>query len=238
MDKTQNNNPDVFSPGDEEKTRVLIELFKTSYDNRDKQWEKTYFANLPDASLAIGEPRIIEGPDGYPYFHLTTPVLGMDYQSTTVSRLKKDLLLHEGIGLAINPAKETPDWVFSYGDIVNYHINGAFYKQSDKWLSRESILNNLEESVELVNPSEDILPKESRNMLRKYFASFGLDQPEIGVLQDKSNKMILVFVIEEKYFKNPEICTDFYNSLSWFLPRQYTYTNHLTINSFKQYFPL
>lgn len=214
-----------FAAGDLKKTEIIVNLFTVKYDDRDDSWKEKFFANINEASLAGGEPRIIEGPDGYPYFHLITPTSGKEYASFTINQLIKDFLYREGVGLAINPVKDYPDWVFSYGDIVNYEIMDEFYSNSVEWFNEEIIPMNNSQILSL-KITEQLMPKELRTMLKRYLASFGITDPKISLVQKEisnESKKKLLFNITPNQFKNNEIFTDVINSISWFLPKQYTY---------------
>ncbi|MBL0316637.1 MAG: hypothetical protein IPP69_12945 [Flavobacteriales bacterium] len=92
---------------------------------------KIFYENVQTASYACGSPQIFNGPDGFPYFVLRTPEANKPFESFCIRNMKDDFLLEIGCGVALNPTDNGVDWVFSYGDILNLHLNKEFFSKTD-----------------------------------------------------------------------------------------------------------
>lgn len=216
--------------GDLEKTRVISELVKTPHDNRDATWQQTFLDVVSQASFQCGNPQVITGPDGFPYFQVFLPEPNQPFQCYVIDRMKDDFLLNLGYGVVFNPNGAQPDWVFTYGDIVNLHINHVFYTSEKTLFSKnkqdEVIQEN--EKVLIGQPSEYILPVASRQVISSFLQAQGISTPKVVLMQrkDKVSSEIshdLVFNITPDHFANDDSYRAVMQHLAWFLPRHYSY---------------
>lgn len=224
--------------GDLEKTRILDNLFKVGRENRDDSWRKMFLDNVADASFSCGEPQVITGPDGFSYFQLNIPEPNKPFQCFVISHMKDDFPLRSGIGVVINPFKGNPDWVFSYGDIVNFHIRDEFYTiATNRNFKKQEIIEKAEQ-VLVGQPSETILPEFVRPVIREYLKGYGVTDCKLllmsrntpdGVLQE------LVFNLTLDRFESKERFDKVMNGLAWFLPRHYTFVA-MNESSVKEHF--
>lgn len=215
--------------GDLEKTKILDRLFRVPKDQRDESWKKDFLQHVSEASFASGEPQVIEGPDGFPYFQLNTPEAGKPFQCFVLKHMTSDFLLKEGFGVVINAAKGDPDWVFSYGDIVNYHIRKEFYTHSKEWNLPGNEVIQEEQEVLVGEPSENILPQETRGVVRQFLQRLGIVDCKITLMnrkmKDDSFLQEIVFNLTPQRFPKKEYYEAVMKSISWFLPRHYTYVS-------------
>ena len=216
--------------GDLAKTGALYELISVPKSDRDEDWNTAFLANLPAASFRCGNPQIIQGPDGFPNFQLFLPEPNVGYQCYVIDKMKDDFLLDRGLGVVINPTSTGPDWVLSYGDVLNYHLNHEFYATGETPFSKQlsdEVLQSKQE-VMIGQPSELLLPRLTRNVLREYFISNGIASPKAmlmmrrlangaGISQD------LAFNITPQNFDNEETYRSVMQRLAWFLPRHYSF---------------
>jgi hypothetical protein len=240
--KTVDEKPDQVPPltvqpltaepylGDLNKTQLMFELCEVPYDQRDEVWQKTFLDNVAEASFACGDPQVIEGPDGFPYFHLLLPESGKKFQCYVVDKMKDNFLLKSGYGIVINANAAQPDWVFTYGDIVNLHLNKQFYTSEKTAFSTEKNDEVIQQNEDVLTgqPSEAILPMLTRQVLSSFLQTNGVSSPKIVLMQrnNKSNSEIsqeLVFNITPDNFENEETCRHVMQHLAWFLPRHYSY---------------
>lgn len=105
----------------------MVDLFQIPQEERDDNWQRTFYDNVKTATYACDNPQVFTGPDGFPYFILKTPEANKLFQSFCIQNMKDDFLLEKGFGVVINPKETSADWVFSYGDIVNLHLNKEFF---------------------------------------------------------------------------------------------------------------
>lgn len=209
--------------GDLEKTAVLTTLFKVAKEKRDEVWNNEFLTHVADASFACGNPQIIQGPDGFPYFQLDTPQPNQSFQCYVLKHMIPDFILERGIGVAINPGKGQPDWVFTYGDLVNFSMRNEFYTEvPDLRLPQvETIEKN--ENVLVGQPSEAFLPTAARAILRQFIAQQGIHDVKVALMSRKYGDEVLQELVTnltpEK--TGPERFESLQTHLKWFLPRHY-----------------
>lgn len=78
------------------KTQIMLDLFAVDVEQHDEGWEKEFLDNVQAASFACSAPQVTLGPDGFPYFALSTPEPYQGFESFCVLNLQDDLLLEEG----------------------------------------------------------------------------------------------------------------------------------------------
>jgi len=210
--------------GDLNKTVVMSELFAVPREQRDEKWIKTFFANVADASFCCENPQVIQGPDGFPYVRLTMPEAGKSFTCYVIRHMIPQFLLEKGFGIAINPDKEQPDWIFSYGDLVNFHIHGAFDAKGFDFNPAEAKPGEEENiavgtKITTGNPSEKIIPIPSRAVLRAFFEAHGVS-PKI-MLMSRGDGLDLVIPATPDSFSDPDHYQYFCAALRWFLPGYY-----------------
>ncbi len=227
--------------GDLSKTTILNELFKIPHEQRDEVWKEKFLENVADASFICGSPQLIKGPDGFPYFQLNIPEPGKPFQCYVIKHMVNDFLLERGFGVVINPLKEQPDWVFSYGDIVNYHIKKAFYTKPEAWdLPKEEVLKEKEE-VLVGQPSESIIPVQTRKVIREFLESLGIHDTKLLLMnrrKPEGHLQELVFNLTPDKFDKKEHFEAVMQGIAWFLPRQYTYVSMDTSDLEEHFKPL
>ncbi|MBW2277513.1 MAG: hypothetical protein JRF63_08480, partial [Deltaproteobacteria bacterium] len=196
---------------------------------RDHTWQARFLGAVAEASFRCGEPQVIEGPDGFPYFQLLLPEPETAFQCYVLDKIQGDFLLEHGLGVAVNPDRGTPDWVFTYGDIVNYHLCGEFYSPMDENHDPSGCETiKKEEDVLVGQPAEDLLPAAARRAIRAHLIKLGLNDPKVLLMaRNKDGKTIneLVFNLTPDLFPTEEQYHAVMLSLGWFLPRHYTYVS-------------
>ena len=225
-EKINSSHKEVPYYGDLGKTQILQDLFETPTEKRGEEWKKTFLENVKDASFSCGNPQILTGPDGFPYFQLRTTEPYKEFECYVLKHMKDDFLLSEGYGVAINAHKDEPDWVFSYGDIVNYHIRQEFYTDSSTGSLQEKDIINDQEEILTGQPDESILPMETRNVIREYLSRHGIIDCKILLMNRGTPEGItreIVFNITSDQFENEAKYEDIMGRISWFLPRHYIY---------------
>ncbi len=214
--------------GDLSKTSILNELIKTPREQRDDKWNAKFLENVADASFICGNPQVIEGPDGFPYFQLNIPEPNKKFQCFVIKHMKDDFLLEKGFGVAINPLKGQPDWVFSYGDIVNYHISNEFYTKSENSdLPDQEIIKEKEE-VLIGQPSETVLPIQTRIVIRDFLKNLGINDTKLLLMNRRKPggyQQELVFNLTPDKFEKKEHYEGVMKSIAWYLPRHYSYVS-------------
>ena len=206
------------------KTQLMVYLFEIPQEQRDESWRQTFYDNVQTASYACGNPQHFTGPDGFPYFVLKTPEANQAFESFCIRNMKDDFLLEKGFGVTINPKENSADWVFSYGDIVNLHLNKEFFTKTDtvKLANVETLKKD--EEVLLAQPSESYLPRQARQVLKTFLQSVGNKKPKIMMLCRVIEGQViqeLAFNFFPEDFPSTEHLNNRLNQISWFLPRHY-----------------
>lgn len=215
--------------GDLEKTAQLHTLVLVPREERDEQWVRQFLALLPLASLICGTPQVIAGPDGFPYFKLSLPQPNDVFQCFVIDHMKDDFLLERGYGVVINADGGQPDWVLSYGDILNYHLTGDFFIP-DALISNKSEQDEViagGEQVMIGQPSEAYLPGETRKLLREFFQLNSIPDPKVLLMmrtQQEEVSQELVFNITPAQFEDEEQFRNMMRTVTWYLPRHYIIT--------------
>lgn len=215
--------------GDLEKTDLIFSLIRVPAEERDEQWNKSFLENIVQASFRCIDPQVITGPDGFPYVQLLMPKPNESFQCYVIERMKDDFLLKSGYGVVINPEDGKPDWVLSYGDIMNLDLNGSFYTAGLTPFSAsvEDETIDGEESVLVGQPSELILSKLNREVLREFLTRNGIKSPKVFLMsrapKNAEASQELVFNITPADFESEEVFRYVMQSLGWFLPRHYSF---------------
>jgi hypothetical protein len=223
--------------GDMAKTAMLHKLFALPKERRDEQWVKSFTAAVADAGFRCGEPQVIQGPDGFPYFILHLPNQYQPFQAFVIRKMKDDFLLDTGYGIVINPHGPHADWVFSYGDVVNLHVNGEFYTSVHIPEHEEAEL--LHGDVSASDIPEKYLPKQSRAVIRDFLKAQGIQNPKALLLTaniDGARVQRLLFDIQPKDFPTTRHFDFAMNHIAWFLPRHYKVMNLPAENNFTNQF--
>ncbi|SEO03987.1 hypothetical protein SAMN05216436_12951 [bacterium A37T11] len=226
--------------GDLEKTAILSDLFNISHQSRDGEWKTNFLSHVAEASFACGQPQILQGPDRFPYFNLQIPEPNRPFQCYVVKHIIQDFILDQGIGIAINANKGQPDWVFTYGELINYYLNEEFYSPIPKTsLPKEETLSHSEQ-VLMGQPSESFLPAKSRTVIRNFLTQQGINDVKIMLMSRNYGGEIIQELVSN--LTPSKVGNDHYEVLSrylkWFLPNHYSFIAMDENSSFKDNFEL
>ncbi|MBP2616855.1 hypothetical protein [Chryseobacterium jejuense] len=216
--------------GDLDKTDILYKLIQIPPVERDEKWQQTFLENIGHASFRCGDPQVVTGPDGFPYFQLFLPEPNQPFQCYVIDNMKDDFLLSSGFGVVINPTENRADWVLSYGDILNFYLNKTFYTTTASDFSNGTRTETIteDEKVMVGQPSEILLPQQTRQLLADFLKANGIVTPKTllmmrqkkdgtGVSQD------LVFNVTPHHFKDENTYRSVMQAISWYLPKHYSY---------------
>ncbi len=228
--------------GDLKKTENLLRIFEIPKEKRDDAWIQEFLANVTDASFRTTETPVILGPDGFPYFQLFSPVPGQTFQCFVVKEMVKDFILEEGFGISINPAGGNPDWVFTAGDLVNFNLRGQFYSRQNPKKNGQGFSSEIiekDQKVLISQPSENYLPKFTREHIKLALSNLGMNQVKVFLMDrmDQDAGQELVFNLTPEQFSDVEYKRAM-TIISWFLPRHYSISGINEEGSFAQNFVL
>lgn len=215
--------------GDLSKTININSLLEIPLKERDEKWVAEFLENIDESTFQLADSELIIGPDGYPYFQLENAPKDQNFQAFVIKHKAKSFLLKKGMGLAINTHKEQPDWIFTYGDLVNYCLNNEFYSDESifsKKIDETSV--DKDEKILVGQPSETILPADLRHNLREFLVNMGIKEPKIMLIarnydDEHAVRQDLVFNITPAMFQTEHDFNQIMASISWFLPRHYSY---------------
>ncbi|HRK32216.1 MAG TPA: hypothetical protein PLD59_14210, partial [Tepidisphaeraceae bacterium] len=108
-------------------TDKLVEMFKIPQGDRDAGWMMDLLNIVPRAALALAEPEVQKGPDGFSYLQLTIPPEEGEFKGYSIAHLL-DMCIEKGVGAVILPeaGAAAPHWVFTYGNLLSYKLLGGF----------------------------------------------------------------------------------------------------------------
>lgn len=216
--------------GDLNKTNAIFHLVQVPQADRDEQWQHSLLENLPEASFRCGNPQVVSGPDGFPYFQLLLPEPYQNFQCFVIDKMKDDFLLANGYGVVINPTAENADWVLSYGDILNFHLTKTFYTKEQTAFSKKTGDETIreEEKVMIGQPSETILPRQTRKLISDFLKTNGIPTPKVLLMmrhvdEGKEVSQDIVFNISPQSFDTEKEYQKVMQTIAWYLPRHYSF---------------
>lgn len=229
MNKNSNNNNQAGTfLGDLEKTIIINQLMTIPFKERNEEWRDSFLSHIAEANLKVGEPEVVMSNDGFPYIQLHTVSTGESFQAYVLQN-QLDLVLEQGFGIAINSHEGQPDWVFSYGDLVNLKLNGSFYTELSLFSnSKEYNSIGKDEEILVGQPSEDIFPSFLRKQLKGFLQYEGVKNPKIMLIarnytDEERASQDLVFNIMPAQFATEKDFNNIMNTLQWFLPKHYSF---------------
>ncbi|MEO7044099.1 MAG: hypothetical protein ABI091_02245 [Ferruginibacter sp.] len=213
------------------KTGVIAELLKVPRTIRDDAWYSSFYENVATASFQCSSPQLLTGPDGFPYFILRTPELNKPFESFCIKNMTEDFLLNNGWGVVFNPAQDgSADWVFTYGGIVNFHLNKTFWSATDEAATANIAFEKnvgttkKAEKVMVAQPSQDYLPDATRHAIKMFLQSKGIKTPKMMMITSVEEGTIyrkLVFNIHPEDYPVVSKLDFLMQQVGWFLPNNY-----------------
>jgi hypothetical protein len=195
---------------------TLHEISNIADAERGPAWENQFFQALAAGRINLLSEEPQTGPDQWPYLLAETSV-----DATEPVAKVLPWLAERGIGLALNPRKEYPDYVFSYGMLWSFKETGFFFKPTE-----ERKVGAVEFSTEAVKqsgpPTEEFLPSYVRKILREFFRDQGLLRPRILVMSTEENVFDLVFSLESLGNPPEPEHQGIAEAIGWFLPPHYS----------------
>jgi hypothetical protein len=194
----------------------ILTLTSTPDNERDPQWEARFFQALSQSQLALLSPDAQEGPDGWPYLLASTTGSTLEPAQNLIHWLST-----RGMGLVINPQKEYPDYVFSYGMVWSFKETGFFYKPlpPPKEGQIEFDINSIAHAG---TPTPEYLPDYVRKILREFFRDQGLLAVKILLISQDRIQYDLAFSVESLGKPKDEELPGIAEAIGWFLPPHYT----------------
>jgi hypothetical protein len=194
---------------------MAMQLLETPIELRDVTWEENFLNELPKSyfKLLFDDPK--PGPDQWPYLFVQT---GTESDEPALKVI--EWLSTRGIGLAVNPQKTSPDYVFTYGMIWNFRETGKFLTPAP---ARESGSFKIEGGQQVLTgrPTEAYLPKYARTILKQFLLDQGIFAPKVMVVSVDHKNFDLSFSLESMGMPEEKNRKELAEALSWFLPAHY-----------------
>lgn len=180
-------------------------------NKRDSVWEQNFLELFPTVKINLLKETPQSGPDNFPYLLIET--------SEKAAEPAKDVLAwlsDKGIGLVLNPQKEFPDYIWSYGMIWNYAQTGKFITETSEMDESAS------DQFFVGTPSESYLPRTVRTLIKQFCSDQGIMKPKITMLSKDQRNFDLCFSIESFGSPSEKEHDGILRALAWFLPNHYS----------------
>lgn len=194
----------------------LGQLLRQPDSARDGEWEQAFFYALLDGKISLVREEAQMGPDGWPYLFVET---GPKASEPVIKVLH--WLAPKGIGMVVNPQKETPDYVFPYGMIWNWKERGVFISPSSG-VKSGTVELQAGQKILAGAPSVEFLPPYVRAVLRQFLADQGIKEPRVLMISHDSKNYDLCFSLESLGSPPNHEHRGIGESLAWFLPMHYS----------------
>lgn len=193
----------------------LQDILKTPDTERDSAWEFKFFHALSTSNLDIFTEEPQSGPDGWPYL-----LTKSEADSTEPFQRILHWVADKGIGLVINPHKEYPDFVFTYGMLWHFKETGLFYREQPN--VREGVFEFQVKDIQSAGePTEAYLPNYVRQVLKEFFVQQGVLTPRILSFTLDGKNFELAFSVESLGSPEQGEHQGILEAIAWFLPPHY-----------------
>jgi hypothetical protein len=194
----------------------LEALLQIPDPQRDEIWEDHFLTRLTEAKLNLLSEDPQMGPDNWPYLMAETSTDGTGEPAQKIF----EWLSQRGIGLAINPQKEFPDFILSYGMLWNFRNTGKFIVRNLPKDEGEFTFDPNEIKV-AGTPDEKYMPMFARKILKEFFMNQGILNPRWALISLVENQFDLCFSLESLGNPPQTEHAGIAEAIGWFLPTHY-----------------
>lgn len=182
-------------------THMLEGLFQLPAAERDWAWQRAFWDHSWTASVALAEPQVFTGPDGFPYLRLNVPGAGA-FDSQCLGNLA-EACLQNLIGAAFFASPDAPpeaaQYVLSLGTIdslVRYDspdgdpvdLEEASLPESPGMFEGDGAGLRVAKAHDVLmgTPSADYLPPHlARSLYQHLTQGWGMEEPRVRLLIDQ-----------------------------------------------------
>jgi hypothetical protein len=195
----------------------LNKILSLPVDQRDDRWQMDFFEYFKLAHVTISNPTPQVAYDSWPYLHVETRVDSTEPLSKVV-----DWLSTRGIGLLVNPNKDEPDYVFSYGMLWNFRERGQFLETALTLPPTDKF--ELQPGTKILSgpPHDSYLPGYVRGILKQFFVEQGILMPRILVMSTDKQHYDLCFSLDSLGLPPSTEHAGIAEAIQWFLPQHYS----------------
>lgn len=197
-------------------TDQFLNLLNSPEEQRNQKWEKDFLDLFPKSFLKVQYPDPKPGPDSWPYMFITS-----DESAQEPSLKLIEWLTDKGIGLVVNPHKDLPDYVFTFGMIWNYRERGEFITDDVSYRSSSLVLEK-GTKVQCGEPSPEFLPDYVRKILRQFLMDQGVFAPKVLMVSEDGEKWDLCISADSLGNPPAKEYEGIAEAISWFLPAHYS----------------
>ncbi len=183
---------------------------------RDETWETEFLENLKDIKVNVIQQDPVVGPDNWPYMFLQSDENGQDYL-LNVFKWCSD----KGVGIALNPHKELPDYIFTYGMVWSYINFSTLFPPLEVGNPGQKVFEE-KSSIVAGPPSEEYLPKSVRAVLAEFFKQQEIEDMKVLVVSEDQKEYDLCFSLDSLDNPPKEEHKDLCEAIAWFLPYNYS----------------
>lgn len=194
----------------------LQDLLSVEAEKRDANWEDRFLTALTEGRLRLVTPDPQVGPDGWPYLLAELTPNGPEPAQRVLQWLSE-----RGIGLVVNPEKDYPDFVLSYGMIWSFRETGLFFRRDVNPPDGQFEIT-LESIAHAGTPTPQFLPNYVRAILKQFFTDQGVFDPRILVISQDRVNYELAFSLESLGNPPQSEHAGIAEAISWFLPPHYS----------------
>ena len=191
----------------------LKQLVEIPDEKRDRHWENHFFDTLLQSKVKLLSDQPQLGPDHWPYILVSTEEEGAEPVASLLNWLSE-----KGIGLVVNPQKEYPDYIFTWGMVWHQRHTGLFRVEK----TVDANQSNSTGKIQLGPPSQEYLPIFVREILKEFFLNQSVLNPRWAVATDGKEKHDLCFSLESLGNPDPSEHEGIVEAISWFLPQHYS----------------
>jgi hypothetical protein len=203
----------------------LQQLLSKPDSERNPQWEDQFLAALSEGNVKLLSPDPQEGPDGWPYLMVTTDMATPTAGESESFQKIMQWVSSRGIGLAVNPQKEYPDFVLTFGMLWSFRETGKFIHrevQSPSTPQSNKLEFTQKDLQHAGTPTEKFLPPYVRTILKSFFRDQGVFSPRILLVSLDGKNYDLAFSAESLGHPPQQEWAGIAEAIAWFLPSHYS----------------
>ncbi len=200
-------------------TRDSMDIFKhllSPESDRDDAWESDFLGALKDIRVNILQQEPALGPDNWPYLFVQSDEQGQDFLLNAF-----DWCMSRGIGVALNPQKQMPDYIFTYGMVWSYIKFGSLNPPLKLNTPGQAVIQTNDQLI-AGPPTEEYLPEQIRTVLNEFWVQQEVANMKVLVISKDNEHFDLCFSLESLGNPPKEEHQNIGEALSWFLPNNYS----------------
>ena len=213
-------------------------LFMIPAASRDANWYESFQLTAPNASFKLDSPNLVVGPDNRQYLSLRSPEPNIGFEAYSIHNLAETALLN-GVGVVLNFIDGQADFVFRYGDLLDYAWNKRFFVFDSKKPVLTEEVEALGQEFMVGSPSESYFPTAARKVIKKHLESKE-NLNNIGVLLrikgGKTPTRELIFSIYPEDYSDKNQLKIILDRIAWFLPSDYILSSASKTPAFTHHF--